>query len=69
MLGIVSWGKYALKIVWRNPYPVRPNLRRHTREFWGDRAFYVLQEFVDDGEAGHWATISDLEIVVGGRAA
>jgi hypothetical protein len=30
---------------------------------------YILEEFVEDGQAGHWATISGLEVVAGGRVA
>jgi hypothetical protein len=29
----------------------------------------VLQEFVQNGRWGYWTTISDFEVVVGGRAA
>ena len=56
-------------IAWRNPDPVRGRRRRHTTEGSGERRVYVLQEFVEDGGAGHWSRISDLEVVAGGRAA
>ena len=69
MLGLTCWNKNAMKIVWRNPNPVRHHPRRHTCESTGQCALYVLQEFVEDGYAGRWKTISDLEVVVGGRAA
>ena len=55
-------------IAWRNPDAVRGR-RRHTVEGSGERRVYVLQEFVEDGDAGHWSRISDLEVVAGGRAA
>jgi len=58
-----------LEIVWRNPDRMRPNRRRHSFERAGERALYILQEFVEDGKAGHWAKVSDFEVVVGGRAA
>ena len=63
-------GISSLEIVWRNPNPVRVMRRRHCVEC-VDRAahFYTLQEFVEDGDLGHWATISDLEVLQGGRAA
>lgn len=58
----------ALEIAWRNPNPVPRHRRRHS--FAGsDRSVYIQQEFVTDGEVGHWTTISNLEVVVGGRAA
>ena len=57
------------EIVWRNPRTVRSHRRRHTFERAGRRALYIQQEFVDDGRFGYWTTISDLEVVIGGRAA
>ena len=71
MMGILSGSKNVttMGIVWRNPYQVRRNRRRHSVECVGEHAIYILQEFVQDGNLGHWATISDLEVVVGGRAA
>ncbi|PYV76234.1 MAG: hypothetical protein DMG97_04600 [Acidobacteria bacterium] len=71
MMGILSGSKNVttIGIVWRNPYQVRRNRRRHNFECAGEHAIYILQEFVQDGELGHWATISGLEVVVGGRAA
>jgi len=67
MLGLTRFDSEAatLEIVWRNPNRVRSHRRRHSFEAAGERALYILQEFV----AGHWMKISDLEIVVGGRAA
>ena len=72
MMGILSGSKNVttIGIVWRNPYQVRRNRRRHNFECAGEHAIYILQEFVqDDGDLGHWSTISGLEVVVGGRAA
>jgi hypothetical protein len=43
--------------------------RRHSLEKGSNHALYVLQELVDDGCLGYWTTISDLEVLVGGRAA
>jgi hypothetical protein len=59
----------TMGIVWRNPNQVRRNRRRHSVERAGEHTIYILQEFVQDGELAHWATISGLEVVVGGRAA
>jgi hypothetical protein len=59
-----------LEIVWRNPERVKHTTRRrHSLERGSNHALYVLQEFVDDGNLGYWTTISDLEVLVGGRAA
>jgi hypothetical protein len=58
----------ALEIVWRNPNRVRGR-RRHTVACGDDQCLYVLQEFVHDDHLGHWATISRLEVMSGGRAA
>lgn len=71
MLGFIDGDKNvtALEIVWRNQNPVPPRRRRHSLEPTGDRALYILQEFVEDGQAGYWTRISDLEVVAGGRAA
>ena len=58
------------EIVWRNPEPVKhTQRRRHSLEEGSSQALYVLQELVDDGNLGYWTTISDLEVLVGGRAA
>ncbi len=57
------------EIVWRNPEPVKHTLRRHSLEKGSNHTLYVLQELVDDGNLGYWTTISDLEVLVGGRAA
>ena len=59
----------TLQVVWRNPKAVAFHRRRHTFEQQNKRAFYLLQEFVEDGRFGYWTTISDLEVVAGGRAA
>jgi len=71
MMGISSESKTvtAMGIVWRNPNQVRRNRRRHSVERAGEHAIYLQQEFVQDGELGHWATISGFEVVPGGRAA
>ena len=59
----------ALEIAWRNPNPVRRQRRRHSFAGNAESAVYIQQEFVMDGEASHWKTISNLEVVAGGRAA
>ena len=59
----------ALAIVWRNPNPVPVRHWRHNFERADEGALYTLQEYVEDGEFGYWATISNLEVMVGGRAA
>jgi len=59
----------SMEIAWRNPKQVRQNPRRHSVERAGEHAVYILQEFVEDGRAGYWATLSGLEVVAGGRAA
>lgn len=59
----------TLEIVWRNPNRVRPPRRRHMVECAGEQATYVLEEFVEDGFLGHWAVVSNLEVLAGGRAA
>jgi hypothetical protein len=59
----------TLEIVWRNPETVRPSRRYHNPHQAAERAIYAVQELVEDGRFGFWATISDLEIVAGGRAA
>jgi hypothetical protein len=58
-----------LEIVWRSPQPPHSHPRRHSRERDAKRTHYVLQEFVQNGRWGYWTTISDFEVVVGGRAA
>jgi len=71
MMGFLSGCKNvtAIEIAWRNPNQMRRNRRRHSVEHAGESVVYILQEFVQDGRLGHWATISGLEVVVGGRAA
>lgn len=59
----------ALEIVWRNPEAARPNRRYHSFQRASQNAVYVVQELVQDGRFGFWATISDLEVVPGGKAA
>jgi hypothetical protein len=59
----------ALEIAWRNPNPVARHRRQHSFAGTGESAMYIQQEFVMDGKAGSWTTISKLEVVVGGRAA
>jgi hypothetical protein len=55
----------SLEIVWRNPDPVPTRWRRHSFEDSG----YIVQELVDDGQAGRWAKLAKWEVAVGGRAA
>lgn len=57
------------EIAWRNPSPVCHHPKRRNFEREGERARYILQEFVMDGQIGYWTTISNLEVVAGGRAA
>jgi hypothetical protein len=64
-----SKGAPALEIVWRNPATVRPNRRYHSFQRASQSAVYVVQELVQDGRFVFWATISDLEVVAGGKAA
>jgi hypothetical protein len=60
----------SLEIVWRNPNHVGTLRRRYSVERAEDSLHsYALQEFVEDGDLGHWMTISDLEVLVGGKAA
>jgi hypothetical protein len=58
-----------LEIVWRNPNPVPVNRRCYCLESAGERPLYIQEEFLDDGHFGYWTTISDLEVMKGGRAA
>ena len=57
------------QIVCRTPEPVKHTTRRRGLERGNDHSLYALQEFVDDGNLGYWTTISDLEVLFGGRAA
>jgi len=60
----------SMEIAWRNPNQVRQNPRRHSFDRTGERALYILQEFVvEEGQSGYWATISGFEVMAGGRAA
>jgi hypothetical protein len=59
----------GLQVVWRNPKAVGNHRRRHSVEQQKERVFYLVQELVEDGRFGYWTTISDLEVVAGGRAA
>jgi len=54
-------------IVWRNPNLLNARRRRHSSAPALGHNRYVLQEY--DGYHGFWRTISDLEVVTGGRAA
>src|SRR5215470_8150801 len=54
-----------LGIIWRNPNSLRASRRRHSTAPSLGQNRYVLQEY--DGYHGFWRTISDLEIVNGGR--
>jgi hypothetical protein len=58
-----------LKIVWRNPDPVRYRSRRRSCKQQKGRTLYILQEYMADGFFGYWTTISALEMLSGGRAA
>jgi hypothetical protein len=68
---IICGGKAVsrMEVVWRNPHRLRCHSRRHSRESNGGSTHYLLQEFVDNGCFSYWTTISDFEVVVGGRAA
>jgi len=71
MLGAITGFRSvaAMEIVWRNPKAVRRHRRRHSFERAGERARYILQEFVEDGHTGYWSTLAGLEVVLGGRIA
>jgi hypothetical protein len=58
-----------LEIVWRNPQRVCTSRRRHTFVREGEQGLYILEEFVSDGYLGYWSTLSNLEVVTGGRVA
>jgi hypothetical protein len=60
-----------LKIVWRNPQPVRHIQRWEPVEKAPEQSTYVVQEFVLDGEGGngYWATECQLQVIRGGTAA
>jgi hypothetical protein len=58
-----------LEIVWRNPQRLSTFRRRHKFVHEGKQGLYVLEEFVSDGYLGHWNTLSNLEVVAGGRVA
>ena len=68
-LEMICGRKPRLGIVWRNPNTVRPHRRRHTLEAGRQGALYILQEFVENDYLSYWTTLSDLEVVLGGRAA
>lgn len=59
----------TLEIAWRNPNPINRHLRRHRFAGVRECAMYFQQEFVTEGDASYWATISKLEVVSGGRTA
>jgi hypothetical protein len=71
MLNIISSATQVpgLEIAWRNPNPLFRPRRRHSFAGTAECPVYIQQEFVTDGEVGHWTTISNLEVVAGGRAA
>lgn len=71
MMGIMNGAKElgSPEIIWRNPHRVRTRRRRHNFECMGEYAMYIVQEFVEVGHTGYWATISGLEVLAGGRAA
>ena len=60
-----------LKIVWRNPQPVRHIQRWESVGKAAEKSVYVVQEYVFDGDdgSGYWATECELQIIPGGRAA
>ena len=67
---LVGQNKHDLpEIVWRNPNRAQTHRRRHSFEPLDGRALYSVQEYVEAGDCGFWLTISDLEVVAGGRAA
>jgi hypothetical protein len=61
----------GLKIIWRNPQPVRHIQRWESIERAPDRSVYLVQEFVLDGKEGkgYWATECELQVIRGGTAA
>ncbi|HEV2115686.1 MAG TPA: hypothetical protein VGR48_06665 [Terriglobales bacterium] len=61
----------GLKIIWRNPQPVRHIQRWESVERAQDRSVYVVQQFVLDGEGGngYWTTECELQVIRGGTAA
>jgi len=59
----------TIEIVWSNANRPPACRRWHGLERSARQAMYVLEEFVEDGSFGHWAVISNLEVVSGGRAA
>lgn len=61
--------KPKMEIVWRNGKSVRSSRRYHSFQRESERDVYLMQEYVEDGRFGYWSTISDLEVVAGGRAA
>ena len=60
-----------LKIVWRNPLPVRHIQRWESVAKAPDKTIYVVQEYVLDGVdgAGYCATECELQFIRGGTAA
>ena len=71
MLNAIFSAEHAptLEIAWRNPSPVIRRVRQHSLAGTGECAIYIQKEFVTEGQYGYWTTISELEVVVGGRAA
>ena len=58
-----------LEIVWRNPLRLCSSRRRHKFVRKGEQGLYILEEFVHDGYLGHWSTLSNLEVLAGGKVA
>ncbi|HLK33871.1 MAG TPA: hypothetical protein VKT29_12325 [Terriglobales bacterium] len=60
-----------LKIVWRNPRPIRHVQRWESVEKDAEKSVYVVQEYVVEGSGadGYWATECELQVLHGGRAA
>jgi hypothetical protein len=60
-----------LKIVWRNPQPVRHIQRWESVTKAPDRSVYVVQEYILEGDHGdgYWATECELQVLRGGTAA
>ena len=58
-----------LEIVWRNPQKLSTSRRRHKFVREDGQNLYILEEFVQDGFLGYWSTLSNLEVVAGGKVA
>jgi hypothetical protein len=64
----MSHSKTKLEIVWRNPQRACTSRRRHTFVSKGEQGLYILEESVSDGYLGSWSTLSNLEVVAGGKS-